>query len=369
VLCTRGKSDLGVSVVAARLVLMTSTAPDLDTASAVLDWARSRRAVADRAEAELMVAAVRWADLHPAESLDEAAVLARFGDQAIAIAGPGAPLVSEFCVAEFASAMRVPTAVGAQQLGEAREMCHRLPRVWARVVGGDLQPWRGRRIARETIPLTLEAAAYVDGQVARFAHRVRPSEVDRLVQDAICRLMPDEAEARRRQGADGRHFTVEATTVSFAGTSWVHGELDLADALDLDAALSAGAATLKAAGSAESLDVRRSQAAGELARHQLALDLTAADANPEPDSTDRDRPRPKPRQVVLHVHLAEAALRAPHVGGRDRDVFPSGPGGAGPAAGHRRPGPGVVRQPRHAGGGAAGGRGGRADPRGPVRSA
>ncbi|MDQ6641575.1 MAG: HNH endonuclease, partial [Actinomycetota bacterium] len=141
--------------------MTTTMPPDLDTAAAVLDWTRARRADADRAEADLLRAAVRWSDLHPAESIHDAAVMERFGDQAIAIAGPGAPLVSEFAVAEFASAMKLPTLVGAQQLGEALELHYRLPRTWARVDAGDLPGWRGRRIARETICLTREAAAYV----------------------------------------------------------------------------------------------------------------------------------------------------------------------------------------------------------------
>ncbi len=87
------------------------------------------------------------------------------------------------------------------------------------------------------------------------------------------------------------------------------GTLDVADALDLDAAVSAGAQTLKALGSTESLDVRRAQAVGALARRQLSLDLNA---NPDSDTTDHSeqasaKPR-QPRQVVLYVHLAEAAI-------------------------------------------------------------
>ena len=61
---------------------------------------------------------------------------------------------------------------------------------------------------------------------------------------------------------------------SFDGTLAVHGELDLADALELEAAIQAVAAQLKELGSTESLDVRRSEAVGELARRELALDLT-----------------------------------------------------------------------------------------------
>ncbi len=105
--------------------MATTTTPEFDTASAVLGRVRARRADADRAERDVLVAAIEWAQLHPVESIDAAAVLERFGDQAVAIAGPGAPLVAEFAVAEFASAMGLPTRVGAQQLGEAVELYHR----------------------------------------------------------------------------------------------------------------------------------------------------------------------------------------------------------------------------------------------------
>ena len=91
--------------------------------------------------------------------------------------------------------------------------------------------------------------------------------------------MPETAEETRRRAADGRHFTVDHDQVSFAGTSYVHGELDLADALDLDQAVAGRAELLKDLGCAESLDVRRAIAVGEIARRQLALDLTTG--NPE----------------------------------------------------------------------------------------
>src|SRR4029079_4801883 len=89
-------------------------------------------------------AACSWADLHPAESIVDAV---RFGDTPVPDAGPGAPLVAEFCVAEFAAAIGLPTETGKAHLGEALELRHRLPKTWARVRAGDLAAWRGGRIA------------------------------------------------------------------------------------------------------------------------------------------------------------------------------------------------------------------------------
>src|SRR4029077_5809716 len=147
----------------------TTPVPDLATAGAVLAFARDRRAAADPAEVDLLSHAAAWADLHPAESIHDAALLSRHGDQPLAVAGPGAPLVAEFCVAEFAAAVGLPTETGKAYLGEALELRHRLPRTWARVLAGDLPAWRARRIARQTIGLSLAGAGFVDDQVAPFA--------------------------------------------------------------------------------------------------------------------------------------------------------------------------------------------------------
>jgi hypothetical protein len=220
----------------------TKPVPDLDTAGAVLAFARDRRAAADAAEVDLLGAACTWADLHPAESIHDAELLSRHGDQPLAVAGPGAPLVAEFCVAEFAAAVGLPTETGKAYLGEALELRHRLPKTWARVLAGDLPAWRARRIARHTIGLSLTGAGFVDDQVAPFAHRIRPTGVDRLVQEAILRHMPAEARRRREAAADARHAHVHTGQVSFEGTVWVEAEVDLADALDLDTAISVGAA-------------------------------------------------------------------------------------------------------------------------------
>ncbi len=133
-------------------------------------------------------------------------------------------------------------------------------------------------------------------------------------------------------------------------------EVDLADALDLDTALSVGAARLADLGSAASLDVRRSEALGEMARHQLV-------AGPRHHHRHRDRrPAQAPgRQVVLHVHLSE---RGDH-GTPDARLHLARVANT-RSLRRRRPGPRLVRPPGHHGDGEAGGRPGRAPPRGPV---
>ncbi len=146
----------------------------------------------------------------------------------------------------------------------------------------------------------------MDAQVAPFAHRIGIAALERLIAEAIARFMPEKAAEEAEKAADTRHFTIDHQQVSFGGTSQLTGELDLADALDLDAAVARGANELLALGSTDFLDVRRSIAAGQLARNQLALDLDDRDATRR-QRLPPDR-RPKPRQVVLHVHLTDAAI-------------------------------------------------------------
>src|SRR5688500_14291471 len=253
---------------------MATPTADLDTAAGVLAFVRAEAVAADTAEANKLQAAVTWAAMHSGDSLTEAATVWDHGETGLPVAGPGAPLIAEFSVTEFAAAIGLPTEAGKAYLGEAVELRYRLPRLWTRVHHGDLPAWRARRVARTTLALSVEAAGFVDAHVAHVAHKVRPAQLDRLVEEAIGRFMPEEAERRRRQAADGRCFRVDTRQPSLQGTSTVYGELDLADALELDAAVAAGAQALQDLGCTESLDVRRATAVGDLARRQVALDLT-----------------------------------------------------------------------------------------------
>ena len=140
--------------------------------------------------------------------------------------------------------------------------------------------------------LSQEAAAFVDAQVAPFAHRIGIAALERLIAEAVARFMPDKAAEEAQRAADTRHFSIDHQQVSFDGTSQITGELDLADALDLDTAVAKCAQELLALGSTDSLDVRRSIAAGQLARNQLALDLEAGTRRRE-GSHHRASARPK----------------------------------------------------------------------------
>ncbi|NPC44951.1 HNH endonuclease signature motif containing protein [Nocardioides sp. zg-1230] len=229
------------------------------------------------------------------------------------IAGDGCPPVAEFCIAELGGVLGVSTTAAKKLIGQSLELRHRLPRLWAQVQAGRVPAWEARAVAETTIhsspSLTKEAAAFVDAQVAAVAGKVGSAQLDRLVAEAIKRFdlaAPDPA-ADPEDGylhVDPRHVTIDSQDVHFAGTMRMEGELDIADALDLDRALAQGAATQAALGSTESLNARRAKALGDLARTQTALDLhtTGMGTPAKVEAGDGDG-LPVAREVVLHAHL------------------------------------------------------------------
>ena len=151
--------------------------------------------------------------------------------------------------------------------------------------------------------LSMEAARFVDARVAAFAHRLRVSELDRLVETAIAQFMPEEAERRRKAAADGRSFNVGK---SAHGPRWERrgvGHPGCGRCPRPGRGCGRGCRGVEDLGSTESLDVRRAQASGCDCPSTVGV---RPQRHRRRDTLHRAR---KPRQVVLHVHLSEAAIR------------------------------------------------------------
>src|SRR4051794_18200385 len=265
-----------------------------DDPAAVLAYARAEKQAEDQAARNVMRAAARWAALHSADSL--VGPVDEWHEHALPLGGEGCPEVAEFAVVEFAAALGKTTAAGRLYLSKAVEARYRLTRCWKRLEAGQLPAWKLGIIAEQTMSLPPAGAAFVDQHVASVAHKIGLAQLQRLIVEAIARFDPDRAEAERQAAAETRHLDVDLDQVSTTGTVHIEGDLDLADGIDFNTAIAADAHQQLLAGSRESLDVRRSIAAGNLARHQLTLDLQAP-----------EKPRAK-RELVLHVHLEHAAV-------------------------------------------------------------
>jgi hypothetical protein len=264
--------------------------------SSVLAHALECKHAEEQAARDVMLAGVRWLALHSADSLIGPAD--GWHEQAMPMGGEGCPEVAEFAIAEWAAAMGLSPDAGRRYLARGAEGRHRLTECWKRIGAGTLLAWKLGMIADRTMPLSPGAAAFVDAHVAPVAHKVGPAQLMRLVEEAKARFDPEQTEAERVAAADRRRVEVALSEVAMSGTVRIDAEIDLADGLDLQAVLSAGAAELWRLGSTESLDVRRAKALGMLARGELALDLDSGEI----------RTSTTGRTVVLHAHVSETAI-------------------------------------------------------------
>ncbi|MDQ6523541.1 HNH endonuclease [Nocardioides sp. LHD-245] len=242
-----------------------------------------------------------WASDHVIAGPEGAATITEgYLDTGVPIAGDGAPLVSEFGLMELVAVLGRSPDGGKGYVGRVIECAWRLPHVYAAVTAGRLAPWRAERIADLTHALNAEAAGFVDRQLWD-ASGVGWAQLERLVAEAVLRFDPEQAEVERQKAADGRRFDVGE--VDEHGLVHLDGLLDAADGHDLDLAVARRAEVLGRLGDDSSLDVRRSKAAAELARQDLALDLLI----PDPDTGEAVATVPG-RKVVLNVHITDTTI-------------------------------------------------------------
>jgi len=247
-------------------------------------------------------AIVAWADENIADVEGDAATLTeRFLDTGVPIAGPDAPMVWEFGLMELIAVLGRSPDGGRAYVGRVVGCAWRLPYLYDQVLQGRVAPWKAARITEQTMKLNHEAVAFVDRQVSAVAGGVGWAQLDRLIDEAVRRYDPALAEAEREQAADGRFVDVGA--IDEHGLVDVTGLLDAADGRDLDHAISRRAKLRGQLGDDASLDVRRSKAAGDLARGDLELDIEI----PDPDTGEVIAKSPG-RKAVINVHITDTTL-------------------------------------------------------------
>jgi hypothetical protein len=194
-----------------------------------------------------------------------------FGDRPLEVAGYGAPTVSEFAITEFATAVGMSSTGGRKFLGAALETKHRLPLLWARVMAGQVQVWKARRVTEHTIALPPHAAAQVDTTIAPIAHTCSFAEIERVANKAAKEADAEQGEEDRAEKAAGQYLRIAVEDAEHNhGYVPIEGLLDLDDALALEAAIKAKAHALLAEHPELDLDVRRAKALGVLADQALA---------------------------------------------------------------------------------------------------
>jgi hypothetical protein len=151
---------------------------DLSPAEA-LDAARELMVAKQRIAADELLLAAHVGDLYAERTTPAASgVLSLDSERLVAHAGPGAPTVSEYAATELAASLSCTPTRAAELIGDALELRHRLPRLWARVLGETftepdgtqrtrrpVEAWRARAVAAETKQLPAHVAAWVDRMI------------------------------------------------------------------------------------------------------------------------------------------------------------------------------------------------------------
>lgn len=273
---------------------MHSTSLPAPAAASATRWVLERAAAASaarrRADVEVLESALAWAHAHPAASQGEAAgwrsdavptsgtyAAALFGEKAIPIAGPGAPLVAEFAVFELAAALDQSHEATLALLGDVLDLAHRLPRLWGLVRALRVPAHLGREAARQSRDLDLDTVGHADRLLVWQPRRLNPHRVGVLVHEARLYADPDRAIADHDAALGARKVDVRLDRGA-PGTGEVFMVLDEADTIAFDHTVSAMASTIGALGHPGDLDVRRAHAVGLLADPQAALDLLSGAA-------------------------------------------------------------------------------------------
>lgn len=337
----------------------------------------AERETQERAAARELRGVTAWADLHrisdpsveglgsvdpDVETLvvDEDLRLTRYGmgrgfagpggiEGILRLAGQGAYQVREFAVTELAAALGMSETAARAYVSQALELRDRLPRLWSRVMKGDLPAWKARRVAERTIPLGDEAVGWVDAQLAPFAHKLSLRRLELCVEAAVIRFEPDVADEEARQASELRKVRAEHFV---DGTSQITAVTSTPDALAFEHAVSEVASGLAALGDLDQLQVRRAKAVGVLADPQYALDLALTVEGAEIEDPGLLGPRRPNRsgsgpqgaapEVHLHVHTAVSEASVLGRGGGTDDGTWMGP--LGPVVRVDAPG---VHGPRH----------------------
>ncbi|WP_322937549.1 hypothetical protein [Nocardioides bizhenqiangii] len=305
---------------------------DLD-AKATLAVAEGEVPERRRQGVERLLLLQHWADLHAEDpqARPGAVPVSRGGDRLVRLGGEGTPLAAELCWAELAIAFETGAIALRNQAGQALDLRHRLPLLWALVQELRVEPWVGQKVAAMTRELTREQAAIVDAAVADAA----AESPGRLLAIAEAKTIEADIEGYRTRLAEEAKRTgvwvsrpkagdlVDAEEGE-PGTGRMSAKLPLTEVVEGAAMVDDVAEVLAVHGDHDphdppTRDQLRAQAFALLVTdpHAAAALLDQADAPPSPETEDREPapvPKRKRRPATLLVHLTDQVLRV-QVGG------------------------------------------------------
>ena len=168
----------------------------------LLDVAGSCAETARRAEVDLVRVAYQWAVLHSADRLDPAEAARPGRERVRQLGGPGTPAVTEFAAAELGARIGRSPYAAARLIGDALDLRHRHPQLWARVQAGEVRASYARHVVARTRDLEPVEAAFVDAAVVESADgRIAWSRFEALVEAKVAQAAPVAAREREERAA------------------------------------------------------------------------------------------------------------------------------------------------------------------------
>jgi hypothetical protein len=207
-------------------------------------------------EAELLRLAYQWAVIHDPDRLDPAVSALPGREQARRYGGAGTPMVTEFAAAALGVRIGRSTYAARALMADALDLHHRLTQHWARVEAGEVRASYARFVVAKTRDLTPEQAAYVDAAVVESADgRIPWSRFEALVEAKVAAADPETTQAKEEAASRATFAKKLRTEAHGMATFMVRADVATID--QIDAAVTARAATLTEALPGADEDTRR----------------------------------------------------------------------------------------------------------------
>ena len=286
-------------------------------AAALLSEATEIESVLREGEVHRLRIAYQWAIAHPPVDARETAagpVLPAVLTEPETLGGAGTPEVAAFTSEPLAVAMGCSPASASSLLADTLDLHHRLPLLWDQVRALLVPAWKARRVAARTRGLSLDAARWVDRQVAGRVSSLSAPALDRLVAEAATRCDGDDLADREHASRSSWDVVlVHPDPHRYAGTSELHATGDTLDLTRFHDVVCAEAEAMGALGDVDPLGTRKAKALGVIADAQARLDLTSLLGATDPEAQERARRAALGRRdakVRLHLHASLADVVA-----------------------------------------------------------
>ena len=233
---------------------------DAANAVAALDFAHQQIKAFEVAE---LIAILHAADLW---QIDQEAVFEGM-ERFMTPGHDGTPKIGEFLALEIGPLLGVPAPLALAQIGFALDLRHRHPRMFQKVICGQVRVWRAKKVCQRCACLPLKVVLEVDEKMADVLVLQPFSKAMKMLEEHV--IAADQELARKRAEAKRLSRFIHISSIDDGHVS-IYGVVNPEDGLMFDFVLRKIAGTLPAGPDpliGRDLDIRRAKALGILCRH------------------------------------------------------------------------------------------------------